>query len=142
MKYCLSPCIPRLKSQYSHSQLPLLANIFLYWLRELAIFSSIGFMSLGLCETQNFVMEGETVTFPFCHPGIKGGSKTQRASRSSPASCVNMYHMCHPCWAIFMLRQYTLGPQPSQTCVSPSPPLCWRPAPSCAIFSCIGSLRT
>ena len=56
MKYCLSPrdfqkaqaifhLIPWLKSQFSHSQLPLLANIFSYWLRELAIFSRIGFVS-------------------------------------------------------------------------------------------------
>ena len=53
MKYTLSPrdfqraqgifhCLPWLKSQYSHSQLSLLANIFLHWLRELAIFSRIG----------------------------------------------------------------------------------------------------
>ena len=49
MKYCLCPMdfqkaqaifhfIPRLKSQYSQSRLRLLANIFLYYLRELAIF--------------------------------------------------------------------------------------------------------
>ena len=55
MKYRLSPReipraqaifhrIPRLESQYSLSQLPLLANIFLYWLRELAIFYCIGFV--------------------------------------------------------------------------------------------------
>ena len=43
--------IPRLESQFSHSQLPLLANIFLYWLRELAIFSCIGFVSYSIvCE--------------------------------------------------------------------------------------------
>ena len=56
MKYCLSPGdfpraqaifhrIPRLESQYSHSQLPLLANIFSYWLCELTIFSRTGFVS-------------------------------------------------------------------------------------------------
>ena len=55
MKYCLSPrdfqraqaifhCIPRIKSQYSHSQLPLLVNIFFYQVRELALFSCIGFL--------------------------------------------------------------------------------------------------
>ena len=38
-------CIPRLESQYSRSQLPLLANIFSYWLRELAIFCCISFVS-------------------------------------------------------------------------------------------------
>ena len=37
--------LPWLKSQCSHSQLPLLANIFSYWLRELAIFSRIGLVS-------------------------------------------------------------------------------------------------
>ena len=53
MNHCLSPRdfqraqaifhrIPRLKSQYSHSQLPILPNIFSYWLREFAIFSRIG----------------------------------------------------------------------------------------------------
>ena len=48
MKYCMSPRakvifhrIPQLSSQYSHSQLPLLVNIFLYWLRELGIFYRI-----------------------------------------------------------------------------------------------------
>ena len=57
IKYCLSPRdfpwvqaifhrIPRLESQYSHSQLPLLDNIFWCWLRELAIFSRIGSVSL------------------------------------------------------------------------------------------------
>merc|ERR1712129_197396 len=33
--------IPRLLSQYSHSQFPLVVNIFLYWLCELTIFSHI-----------------------------------------------------------------------------------------------------
>ena len=35
--YTIFHRIHRIKSQYSHSQLPLLANIFSYWLRELAI---------------------------------------------------------------------------------------------------------
>ena len=33
------------ESQYSHCQLTSQANIFSYWLRELAIFSRIGFLS-------------------------------------------------------------------------------------------------
>ena len=59
MKYCLSPReilraqeifhhIPWLESQYSHSQLPLLANNFSYWLRELAIFSRIHLVSRSI----------------------------------------------------------------------------------------------
>ena len=58
-KYCLSPRnflraqaifhrIPWLESQYSHSQLPLLANIFSYWLRELAISSCIYLVSRSI----------------------------------------------------------------------------------------------
>ena len=52
MKYCMKYMKAqvifhrkRLQSQYSHSQLPLLANIFSYWLHLLAIFSRIGFVS-------------------------------------------------------------------------------------------------
>ena len=53
MKYHMKPmdfswvmaivhCIAHLNIQYCHSQLNLTANIFLYWLRELEIFSCIG----------------------------------------------------------------------------------------------------
>ena len=40
------------ESQYSHSQLPLLANIFSYWLRELAIFSRIANLRTGVAASK------------------------------------------------------------------------------------------